>query len=178
MRLTFLPFCAAAVSILSISLAAANGVAAAAPETVAQEDEALAMIHMAARFENAEGVARNYHHAANLYCRAARIGRAEAQYHLGWMYANGRGVPRDDGVAAALFGLAAAQGHEQAKRMLLYVRPKSPAALPACLSVAEWMPELKMSRELAAAENDQVAENTPHNAPRTMTVRSAMRTAR
>ena len=110
------------------------------------------MTQMANRFEHAEGVARDFHHAANLYCRAARVGRAEAQYHLGWMYANGRGVPRDDNIAAALFMLAAAQGHAQAQRMLLYVRPQSAAALPACFAVVEWMPSLKLSHELAAAE--------------------------
>jgi TPR repeat protein len=178
MKSKFRLYCGAAASVLAISLAATDGVAAAGAGSVAREDDALAMIQMAARFENAEGVARNFQHAANLYCRAARSGRAEAQYHLGWMYANGRGVTRDDGVAAELFALAAAQGHEQAKRMLLYVRPKSPAVLPACMSVAEWMPDLKLSRELAAAENVRVAGDAQQDAPAAMPVRAALRTAR
>ena len=165
MSLHFLAWSSAALLALPISLAAANGIPATHPEAAVQQDEALAMTHMATRYEHAEGVARDLHHAANLYCRAARIGRAEAQYRLGWMYANGRGVPRDDGIAAALFAMAAAQGHEQSQRILMYVRPKPATTLPACLLVAEWTPDLKMSRELAGVENVHAADNTHQGSP-------------
>ena len=163
---------------LTISLASANAIPAVAPEASAQQDEALALIQIAARYEHAEGVARNFNHAANLYCRAARIGRAEAQYRLGWMYANGRGVPRDDDIAAALFSLAAAQGHAQSKRILLYVRPKSGTTLPACLLVAEWVPSLKISQELAAVEPVGEANRPDRHAQGSPAARSTMQANR
>ena len=120
---------------LALGLAAANGIAAAADDATVEHEDALVMTQLAARYEHAEGVDRDFNRAAKLYCRAARSGRADAQDRLGWMYANGRGVPRDDGIAAALFALAAAQGHEQSKRILFYVRPNSATTLPACLLV-------------------------------------------
>ena len=168
----------AALIMLSISLAAANDIPAAAPGASAQPDQALAMTQLATRFEHAEGVTRDFHHAAKLYCRAARMGRAEAQYHLGWMYANGRGVPRDDGIAAALFTLAAAQGHVQSQRILSYIRPNSATTLPACLSVAEWMPSLKLSHELAAAENAGAAGSVRPGSTGPLNVYSEMQAAR
>ncbi len=84
-------------------------------------DDPRRLTEQAAFYENGEGVARDYTRAAELYCRAAYMGYAEAQYGLGWMYANGRGVARDDAAAAALFTLAAKQGHGYAKRMLHFM---------------------------------------------------------
>ena len=168
----------AALVMLPISLAAANGIPAVAPDGAAGQDEALALIQLATRYENAEGVARDFHYAANLYCRAARIGRAEAQYRLGWMYANGRGVPRDDGIAAALFEMAAAQGHAQSKRILLYVRPKSATTLPVCLLVAEWVPSLKITRELSAVETVGEAYRLDPHALSSPATRSTMQANR
>ncbi|EHR71949.1 soluble lytic murein transglycosylase-like protein [Burkholderiales bacterium JOSHI_001] len=55
--------------------------------------------------------------AAQLYCRAARNGDAEAQYSLAWMLTNARGIERDDAQAAHLFAAAAEQGHSQAQNM-------------------------------------------------------------
>ena len=55
--------------------------------------------------------------AAELYCRAARYGDAEAQYSLGWMLTNERGIERNDAQAAHLFAAAAEQGHVQAANM-------------------------------------------------------------
>ncbi len=69
-------------------------------------------------FENGEGVARDGAKAAQLYCKAARLGDAQSQYNLGWMYSNGRGVERNDAVAAFFFHAAAEQGLPQAQRML------------------------------------------------------------
>ncbi|WP_246261713.1 transglycosylase SLT domain-containing protein [Azoarcus taiwanensis] len=81
----------------------------------AQDLAAQALAH-----EHGEGVARDLERAAELYCRAARLGDPESQFALGWMYANGRGLERDDEQAGALFALAAAKGHEQAARMLRF----------------------------------------------------------
>jgi TPR repeat protein len=92
------------------------------------------LVAEALAYEHGEGVPRDYLRAAELYCKAAKQGDAEAQFSLGWMHANGRGVARDDGIAAGLFGLAAAQGHEQARKMLRYVGDSSDR-LPDCMRV-------------------------------------------
>jgi len=103
--------------------------ALAAPTTAAGEDfeRLLAAVdpglqtEWALRYEHAEGVARDYDRAVQLYCAAARRGDLEAQYRLGWMYANGRGVARDDALAAAWLRLAAAGGDAHAERLLVFV---------------------------------------------------------
>lgn len=95
---------------------------------------AATLFEQAQRLEHGEGVARDLDQAAALYCRAARLGAADAQYALGWMYANGRGVAHDDGMAWRLFSLAAEQGHAAGVRMqgLLPATPGAP--LPACMA--------------------------------------------
>ncbi|NRF68120.1 transglycosylase SLT domain-containing protein [Aquincola sp. S2] len=78
------------------------------------------------------GIARDPVRAAQLYCRAARYGDAEAQYSLAWMLTNSRGIERDDAQAAHLFAAAAEQGIEQAKNMLASMgTPRGDP--PACL---------------------------------------------
>jgi soluble lytic murein transglycosylase-like protein len=67
--------------------------------------------------EHGDGVARDAVLAAQLYCRAARYGDAEAQYNLAWMLTNARGIERDDAQAAHLFATAAEQGLVQAENM-------------------------------------------------------------
>ena len=47
-------------------------------------------------YEHGDGVARDPVAAAQLYCRAARYGDAEAQFNLAWMLTNARGIERDD----------------------------------------------------------------------------------
>ena len=105
---------------------------------------------LAIKYEHAEGVPRDYTKAADLYCRAARSGYADAQYALGWMYANGRGVPRDDGIAAQLFAMASEQGHVQAREMLRYIQSSTPTPLPSCL-----LPE----QPVIETDNDRVQVN-------------------
>lgn len=68
--------------------------------------------------EDGNGMPRDLKLAAQLYCRAARFGDADAQFNLAWMLLNGRGVPRDDAHAAHLFAAAAEQGIVQAQNML------------------------------------------------------------
>ncbi|HTD04490.1 transglycosylase SLT domain-containing protein [Undibacterium sp.] len=94
--------------------------------------ESVALTAQAQKYENAEGVPRDYARAVELYCAAAKLGYADAQYALGWMYANGRGVPRNDEIAAQLFQVAAEQGHVQAKELTQFV-PSQTLALPSCL---------------------------------------------
>jgi TPR repeat protein len=91
------------------------------------------MTELAVRFEHGEGVVKDFAKANELYCKAAKMGYAEAQFKLGWIYANGRGVARDDGIAAVMFVLAADQGHEYARKLLQYVRPQPNTDLPPCL---------------------------------------------
>jgi len=86
----------------------------------------------AASYENGEGVPRDGARAAALYCKAARMGDAQAQYSLGWMYSHGRGVERSDATAAFFFHAAAEQGLPQAIRMLNTVGGPS-ADLPECM---------------------------------------------
>jgi soluble lytic murein transglycosylase-like protein len=102
-------------------------------EAGAKRGDPQAKTELAVRYENAEGVPKDFQEANRLYCQAARQGYAEAQFKLGWAYANGRGVARDDGVAAALFRMAADQGHEYAARLLQYVREQPDTQLPSCL---------------------------------------------
>lgn len=98
----------------------------------------------AAALEHGEGMPRDLPRAAELYCRLARQGVADAQYALGWMIINGRGGPRDEGVARRLFELAAAQGHEQAARLVAALPASVQAPLPACME-----PDPPLQLELA-----------------------------
>jgi hypothetical protein len=106
---------------------------ALSPASTDNPDHPKALVVLAAKYEHAEGVPRDYARAAALYCRAAKSGYADAHYALGWMYANGRGVSRDDGVAAQLFAMAAAQGHTHARQMLGHTPLAATPPLPACL---------------------------------------------
>lgn len=122
---------------LLLALAAAGLLRTAAAESlIAPElpaDTPQVLVAQAIQYENAEGVPRDYQRAAALYCKAAKLGSADAQYALGWMYANGRGVARDDAIAAQIFSLAADRGHVAAKAMQHYTVSSLGAPLPGCL---------------------------------------------
>ena len=90
------------------------------------------LILLALKYEHAEGVPRNNAKAATLYCKAAKMGNADAQFFLGWMYANGRGVSRNDSIASYLFSLAAKQGHVHAKKMGRYTKDAAALSFPSC----------------------------------------------
>lgn len=123
----------ASALILGLAPALAWGQAApVAPAADAERTAPAVLLAQAVAYEHGEGVPKNPALAAELYCRAARDGSAEAQYALGWMYANGRGLARDDPVAAALFALAARQGHEHARRALAFVGDER-GPLPECM---------------------------------------------
>jgi TPR repeat protein len=113
-------------------------------------DNPVALTALAVKYEHAEGVARDYAKAADLYCRAALLGFADAQFALGWMYANGRGVSRDDGVAAYLFAMAAEQGHGHAREMGRHIRPATATPLPRCLLPEEAAPEIESPEQAVA----------------------------
>ena len=87
-------------------------------------------------YEYGEGLPRDPVRAAELYCRAARHGDAEAQYSLAWMMTNSRGIERNEAEAAHLFAAAAEQGYVQAGNML--ARMGQPlGAPPPCLRPPE-----------------------------------------
>ena len=90
------------------------------------------LILLALKYEHAEGVPRNNAKAATLYCKAAKMGDADAQFFLGWMYANGRGVSKNDNVASFLFAMAAKQGHTHAQKMKRYTLATE-TSFPSCL---------------------------------------------
>ncbi len=82
--------------------------------------------------EHGDGLPRDPVRAAQLYCRAARHGDAEAQYSLAWMLVNARGIERNEAEAAHLFAAAAEQGYVQAQNMV--ARLGTPlGAPPPCL---------------------------------------------
>jgi soluble lytic murein transglycosylase-like protein len=86
--------------------------------------------------EHGEGMPRDALRAAELYCRAARYGDAEAQFSLAWMLTNARGIERNDAQAAHLFAAAAEQGHPQAVNMASRLgTPMGPP--PPCLRAPE-----------------------------------------
>lgn len=111
-------------------MAAGASDAPVSPEQIQRwRDEALA-------HEQGNGAPRDAALAAQLYCRAARHGDAEAQFNLAWMLINGRGIQRDDAQAAHLFAAAAEQGIVQAQNMLKSLgAPRG--ATPACLRSPE-----------------------------------------
>jgi soluble lytic murein transglycosylase-like protein len=96
-------------------------------------------------YEHGDGVARDPVAAAQLYCRAARYGDAEAQFNLAWMLTNARGIERDDVQAAHLFAAAAEQGLVQAQNMARAIgTPRG--APPPCLLPPESDPPLAVSQ--------------------------------
>jgi len=108
---------------------------AACADAAAQTRATREVVARAVAYEHGEGVPKDPHVAALLYCEAARSGDPDAQYGLGFMYANGRGVARDDRLAAGLFALAAAQRHEHAQRMLGFVGEED-RRLPPCMTAS------------------------------------------
>ena len=113
-----------------------------------------------ADYEHGVGVPRDPVRAAQLYCRAARYGDAEAQYSLAWMLTNARGIERDDAQAAHLFAAAAEQGMEQARNMLASMgTPRG--APPACLRP----PEADAAAPVARAAPQRTARTAVALAP-------------
>jgi soluble lytic murein transglycosylase-like protein len=124
-------------------------------------------------YEHGDGVPRDPLRAAELYCRAARHGDAEAQFSLAWMLTNSRGIERNDAQAAHLFAAAAEQGLAQAQNMAASMgtpigppppclqQPAAdlPAPLPAMAQRA--MP----ARGVAASPPAKTAPLLPANAP-------------
>ena len=115
-------------------------------------------------YEHGEGVARDPVAAAQLYCRAARYGDAEAQFNLAWMLTNARGIERDDVQAAHLFAAAAEQGLVQAQNMARAIgTPRG--APPPCLRPPESDPPLATSSPQPPTKAARRPLPPPPNAP-------------
>jgi TPR repeat protein len=133
----------------------------ASPESAEERSVRALLRQEALGYENGEGVERDAVKAAALYCKAARLGDAEAQFNLGWMYANGRGVERSDANAAFFFHAAAEQGLEQAVRMLATVGGP-PNYLPDCM-IDRAPPQMAAPRPRTPVP---LPETIPPDAPR------------
>jgi soluble lytic murein transglycosylase-like protein len=121
---------AGALALASIPAAALGGQTGFA-KVLASSDKGY-LTEWGRRYEHGEGVRKSVDRAIRLYCKAAKMGHAEAQYFLGYIYANGRGVKRDDALAAGWFQAAAKNGDRHARNMLRVVRSK-PRGGPECL---------------------------------------------
>jgi hypothetical protein len=123
------------VSVLMATLGLFAGACAYATESLRpnEQNSSATLFEAAQRYEEGNGVSRDDAKAADLYCRAARLGNAEAAVRLGWIYANGRGVPQDDGIAAALFRHASGPQGQTAEPPSRLIVPES-IRLPACMA--------------------------------------------
>jgi hypothetical protein len=108
---------------------------AAAASNATEQRLAATLLSEAVALEYGELNAKNQLKAAELYCKSARLGNAEASFRLGWMYANGRGVPQDDGIAVALIQRAGDQGYDVPDRLLKFLQTSN-VRLPDCLQTA------------------------------------------
>src|SRR5579863_9453931 len=126
---------------------------------LAGESDPAAVFAEAQRYENAEGVKRDYARALELYCEAARQGHAEATYAIAWMFLNGRGVPHNDAIGAGWLRLAAERGHAYAPHMLQRLGAVEPAAPSGCQEPEPPAPPLPTFLPPAA-----IAKLVAHNA--------------
>lgn len=131
------------------------------------QDRARDLVEEGVRYENAEGVDRDFARAHALYCEAARLDQAAAFLQMGWMYANGRGVAHDDVIASTLFRRAAALGSEAGERLARLIRAEREET-PECLrepvhaSSPEPMESGRPDREAPPVMEQPAVFGTPH----------------
>lgn len=101
-------------------------------QATAAQGNAWSQVELAARYEEGDGLPKDFSAANKLYCRAARQGDAEAQYRLGLVYARGRGVNKDEGAAARLLAMAAEQNHPKAVKLSEFLHGAL-GVLPNCM---------------------------------------------
>jgi hypothetical protein len=81
----------------------------------AEQGEAVTQYNLGVRYNNGEGVARDYAEAVRWYRKAAEQGYSVAQCWLGIKYWSGEGVTQDSGQAVRWLREAAAQGEALAQ---------------------------------------------------------------
>lgn len=97
-----------------------------------EQRDADGLKELATRYENADGVRRDYARARQLYCAAARLGQVAAQIRLAWMYTYGVGTPQDRDLAGAWLRVAAATGDRTARNFLAYLDYPPRGRQPQC----------------------------------------------
>ncbi|MFT3804524.1 MAG: transglycosylase SLT domain-containing protein [Burkholderiaceae bacterium] len=103
-----------------------------AAESLESPDRGAQQLEAGIRYENGEGVERDYRRAHQLYCQAASAEQPDALIRLGWMYANGSGVTRNDVIAATLFRRAANLGNDLASQLTMLFSAAT-QQMPECL---------------------------------------------
>lgn len=138
----------------------------------AVQDDPAALLDLARRYHQGQGVPRDLARAAGLYERAAQLGNPDAQFALGNLYLLGEGVPQDDDWAFTWYRAAAKQGHALAQKNVseFYraagISPPAdeqgaaPAALPPPAP-----PGAAPTAPATAAADDDVVPSTLPNAP-------------
>ena len=121
------------ISCLAFGLACLFTSAATASPTKVAPAPTVDIVELAGRYENGEGVARDYARALGLYCRAADQGDPNAFLSLGWMYLNGRGVAVDNAIAVRWFKRAAERGIPQAVNLLQMMPSTAPSTKTGCV---------------------------------------------
>ena len=117
----------------AFGLACLSSSAATASTTKVAPAPTVDIVELAGRYENGEGVARDYARALGLYCRAADRGDPNAFLSLGWMYLNGRGVAVDNAIAVRWFRRAAESGISQAVNLLRMMPSTAPSSKTGCV---------------------------------------------
>ncbi|GHV37595.1 hypothetical protein FACS1894187_14730 [Synergistales bacterium] len=79
----------------------------------AEVQDAEALYDLGKKYENSNGVSQDFRKAAELYCKAADQGYAEAQDRLGVMYMYGWGVGQNDEEAYCYFYQAYLNGYKK-----------------------------------------------------------------
>ncbi len=104
----------------------------AAADSAPSTDPGASPLDTGIRYENGEGVQRDYRQAHRLYCQAAMTEQPDALIRLGWLYANGSGVTRNDVIAATLFRRAANLGSDLASQLTMLFSSAT-QQMPECL---------------------------------------------
>ena len=101
-------------------------------QALLEDPDPAVLMDMAAQYEQADGVLRDYSRARQLYCASARLGHRPAQIRLAWMYSNGLGAPQDPDLAAAWLRVAAEHGSLQARKFLAFIGASHSDRQPRC----------------------------------------------
>ena len=110
-----LALCALAAALPLVGPVAQTAAPGEAIPDVARDDPQ-ALLELARRYHQGQGVPKDLARAAGLYERAAQLGNPDAQYALGNLYLLGEGVPQDDDWAFTWYRAAARQGHALAQK--------------------------------------------------------------
>jgi TPR repeat protein len=92
-----------------------NDIMNAVTESHAKQGDADAQFNLALRYQDGDGMARDFAKAAHWFGKAAGQGHAAAQYSLALMYDKGQGMQPDETKSAYWNRKAAERGHQAAQ---------------------------------------------------------------